>query len=337
MTADSTPAGAKASFSADDFARALEQEQYDYTFQRGRVVRGTPIEHGQKGVYVEIGGKSPGFVPLAEISIDPTDDVASILPLGEECEFAIIRDQDASGQVVLSRRQLTIQQAWERVQEQEAQGAVVPLRVTGVNRGGVTGTVEGLRAFVPRSHLLEKNDLDSLVGRSLTATFLEVDPERRKLVLSEREAARAATLQQMVVGALLDGTIANIQPYGAFVEVNGVTGLLHIKQISQASVPDLKALFKIGQPIKVVVLDIDEFRNRISLATKMLESYPGELLTHWEAVMANAEERLAAANQAKQEQSGTQAGSTKAAPEQAEPQREPVAAEETEPETQAES
>jgi len=295
MISDPTARGAQASFSADDFARALEQEQYDYTFQRGNTVRGKPIEYVQKGVYVEIGGKSPAFVPASEVSAAPTSDFASVLPLGEEFEFAVIRDQDADGQIVLSRRQLAIQQAWKHAQEQQAQGKAVQVQVTGVNRGGVTCTLEGLRGFVPRSHLLEKDDLDSLVGQSLTVTFLEVDRERKKLVLSQREAARAQAMQQIATGALLDGKVASIQPYGVFVDINGIAGLLHIKQISQASVPDLKTLFKIGQPIRVVVLEVDEHRNRISLATKVLESYPGELLEKWDAVMASAAERLASA------------------------------------------
>ncbi|NJO20937.1 MAG: 30S ribosomal protein S1, partial [Spirulinaceae cyanobacterium RM2_2_10] len=320
MNSDSTARGAKASFSADDFARALEQEQYDYTFQRGGTVRGTPIEYGQKGVYVEIGGKSPGFVPASEVSVAPTSDFASVLPIGEECEFAIIRDQDAEGQIVLSRRQFAIQQAWQQVKDWQAEGTVVPVRVTGINRGGITGTVEGLRAFIPRSHLLQKDDLEALVGQSLAATFLEVDPERRRLVLSQREAARAQALQAIATGDLASGTVASIQPYGVFVDINGVTGLLHIKQISQKSVPDLKAVFKIGQPIKVVVLDVDESRNRISLTTKSLESYPGELLEKWDLVMANAEMRLEAANQpavtagAAPEAAATLAETTAAAP-----------------------
>lgn len=306
MTSDSKAPGAPASFSADDFARALEQEQYDYTFQRGNTVRGRPIEYGQKGVYVEIGGKSPAFVPAAEVSAAPTSDFASALPIGEEFEFAIIRDQDAEGQIVLSRRQFAIQQAWQRVQEQQAQGQVVEVQVTGVNRGGVTCTLEGLRAFIPRSHLLEKDDLEALVGESLTATFLEVDLERTKLVLSQREAARAQAMQQMVVGALVSGKVASIQPYGIFVDIDGITGLLHIKQISQVGLRDLKTIFKIGQPIKVVVLEIDEYRNRISLATKMLESYPGEILEKLEVIMANAEERLAEA-EARQQAAAKQA------------------------------
>ncbi len=285
----------------DDFAQALEQESYRFDFERGKVVKGTIIEYTTDGAFVEIGGKAAGFIPLDEIALTRVPDIAAALPQGEALEFLIIRDQDADGQVILSRRQLAIQQAWDELVELQETGKTVQMRVTGSNRGGLMGEVNGLRAFIPRSHLMEaeKQSLgngtaDELVGQTLTVTCLEVSPDRRKLVLSQREAARTAAMRTVEPGALVMGTVVNIQPYGAFVDIGGLTGLLHVKQISRNTIQAPSTVLTIGQTIKVVVLDIDEQKNRLSFATKSLESYPGEILEKFEAVMANAEERHAA-------------------------------------------
>jgi small subunit ribosomal protein S1 len=168
----------------------------------------------------------------------------------------------------------------------------VQLRVTGVKTGGVTGEVEGLKGFIPRSHLIEKNDLDSLIGQLLTATFIQIDQENNKLVLSQREIARANAISQLAVGKLLSGTVVKLQPYGVFVDCGGVTGLLHAKQVTGASFNSPMTFFKVGQAIKVVVAEIDEYKNRISLSTKILEAHPGEILENFAEVMETAAERL---------------------------------------------
>lgn len=277
------------SFSLDDFAKALDQ--HDYQFAKGQIVRGTVFEHTSEGAYVDIGGKSPGFVPLREASVKSGVSLAESLPLREEKDFLIVSGQNEEGQVTLSRRQLELKKAWDSVSEIAQSGKSVQMRVTGVNKGGVTGEVEGLRGFIPRSHLIEKEDLESLVGQLLTATFLEVDPDNKKLVLSQRQAARAAAIRKLETGALMEGKVVKIQPYGVFVDLDGVTGLLHIKQVSGSPIDSLTTLFKIGQEIKVVILEIDEYKNRVSLSTKVLESYPGEILEKLDEVMERSAER----------------------------------------------
>lgn len=276
------------SFSLDDFAKALEQ--HDYQFAKGQIIRGKIFEYSSDGAYIDIGGKSPGFVPNLEASLQRDTALAECLPLQEEMEFLIVSEQNADGQVTLSRRQLVIQKAWDDIAEIVESGKSVQMRVTGTNKGGVIGEVEGLRGFIPRSHLIEKENLDSLIGQSLTATFLEVDRDNNKLVLSQRQAARAAAISKLATGALMEGKVVKMQPYGVFVDLNGVTGLLHIKQVSGLPVA-LTTIFQIGQNIKVMIVDIDEYKNRISLSTKVLEAYPGEMLEKMDEVMANADER----------------------------------------------
>lgn len=280
-------------FSTEDFAKALEQ--HDYQFQKGSVVRGTVYSHDSNGASIDIGGKSAAFLPLAEVSVRSVaeSELPEVLPIGETRDVLIIRDQDEDGQVVVSIRQLELRKVWQRLSEMQAENQTIQVRVTGTNKGGVTVNAEGLRGFIPRSHLTEREKLDTLVGAVLTASFLEVDRDRNRVVLSQRQAAQTQTLSQLELGQLIEGTIVNLKPYGAFVEFGGTTGLLHINQISQAYIRSLPDMLTVGQPIKAVVVDIDEFKGRISLSTKVLEQHSGEILENWDAIMTEAETRAA--------------------------------------------
>jgi small subunit ribosomal protein S1 len=290
MNSDTASSQKAQSFSMDDFAQALEK--YDYEFAKGQIVKGIVTQYDTNGAYVDIGGKSPGFLPLSEAALERVDNLTNVLPLNEELEFAIIKGQDADGQVTLSRRQLQIQAAWETIAEIAESGKSAQMRVTGVNKGGIMGEVEGLRGFIPRSHLQQRDNLESLVGQLLTATFLEVNPEQRKLVLSQRDAMKAAAMTKLTEGSLVTGTIVNLKPYGAFIDLGGVTGLLHIKEVSGTHIESLNNVFKPGQQIKVLISQVDEYKNRLSLSTKVFEEYPGELLEKFDEVMSTAAERL---------------------------------------------
>ncbi|GAB4368985.1 MAG: 30S ribosomal protein S1 [Elainellaceae cyanobacterium] len=277
------------SFSAEDFAKALEQ--HDYQFQRGQVVRGKVASHDSEGVYIDIGGKAAAFLPQDEASLQRVANLAELLPIGEEREFLIIREQDVDGQVTLSVRQLEIRQVWEHLAELQENNETVQARVSGVNKGGVTVDVQGIRGFIPRSHLVDRDQLDSLIGRGLTVSLLEIDPSRRRLVLSERLATQAASIRQLEAGQLVEGKISGIKPFGLFVAFDGATGLLHINQISKNYISSLESVFEVGQPIKALIIDVDESKRRVSLSTKVLENYPGEMLEKMADVMTEAEMR----------------------------------------------
>lgn len=279
----------KSSFSMDDFAKALEQ--HDYQFQKGQVVRGKVETHESDGAYVDIGGKSLAFLPVDEASLRRVTDLSIVLPLQEERDFLIIREQDADGQVTLSVRQMEIKQAWDNLSDMQEASQTVQARVTGVNKGGVTVEVQGLRGFIPRSHLVERDNLESLVGEKLTATFLEVSADTNKLVLSQRDATRSVAITQLEIGQLVEGKITGVKPFGVFVDLDGITGLLHIKQVSQTYIESLASLFQVGQVIKALIVDIDEGKGRVSLSTRVLENHPGEVLENMAEVMESAESR----------------------------------------------
>ena len=278
-------------FSAEDFAKALEA--HDYDFQVGSTVRGTVISFASDGATVDIGGKSAAFLPIREAAVRAVTSLEGVLEPGAEYSFQVIRDQDADGQVLLSIRKLQLKRLWDKLAQQADEGAVLDVKVTGYNKGGVTVDVEGLRGFVPRSHLGRTyENLEDAVGQRLTVGFLEVNPGANKLVMSARVAARSQVMSTLELGQLIEGTVASLKPFGAFVEFDGISGLLHIKQISKNYVESLPAVLKVGQPVKAVVVGLDPDRNRISLSTKVLEKYPGELLKEPEAVFADAENRL---------------------------------------------
>ena len=273
----------------DDFAKALEQHNYE--FQKGQVVRGKVFEYDSNGAYVDIGGKSSAFLPIEEAALRTVTDLSEVVPLDEERDFLIIREQDADGQVTLSLRQLQIQQAWEDLIELQETGKVLQVRVSGANKGGVTVDVQGMRGFIPRSHLVERDNIESLIGQSLSVNFLEVDREREKLVLSQRMATQSNAFRDLQIGQLVEGKVSSIKPFGVFVDLEGVSGLLHIKQVSQKYIDNLGKLFAPGQPLKALVVDLDEARGRISLSTRVLENYPGEMVDKMADVMDTAEER----------------------------------------------
>ncbi|MDB9465346.1 S1 RNA-binding domain-containing protein [Dolichospermum circinale] len=280
---------ANSSFSMDDFAKALEK--HDYQFQKGQIVRGKVFQIDHDGAYVDIGGKSSAFLPQDEASLRAVTDLSEVLPMNEELEFLIIQDQDAEGQVTISRKQLEVRQIWDKLLEMQENSQTVQVRVTGINKGGVTVDLLGVRGFIPRSHISERNHLEALKGQSLTVGFLEINRETKKLVLSQRLAARSSNFSLLELGQLVEGKITGIKPFGVFVDLNGVSALLHIKQVSQKFIESLEKVFQIGQIIKAVIIDLDEGKGRIAISTRVLENFPGEVVENFAEVMNSAEAR----------------------------------------------
>jgi small subunit ribosomal protein S1 len=280
---------ADSSFTMDDFAKALEE--HDYQFQKGQTVHGKVFQIDHDGAYVDIGGKASAFLPRDEASLRTVTDLSEILPLQEKLEFIIIREQDAEGQVTLSRRQLEIRHIWQKLIQMQEAGQTVQAKVTGVNKGGVNVEVFGLRGFIPRSHLSERDNLESLKGQTLTTSFLEIDPNTKRMVLSQRLASRSANFSMLEVGQLVEGKVTGIKAFGVFVELEGVSALLHIKQVTQKFIDNLEKVFQVGQQIKAVIIDIDEGKGRVAISTRVLENFPGEILENMEEVMTSAEAR----------------------------------------------
>ena len=276
-------------FDEDAFLAALDANEPVGT--TGEVVTGTVIGMESDGVYVDIGGKAPGFMPKSECGLGVITNLKERFPKGLELEVLVTREQNADGMVTISCRALALRKSWDKVRQLAKDGKVVQVKVTGFNRGGVTCDLEGLRGFIPRSQLQEGENHESLVGKTLGVAFLEVNSETRKLVLSEKRAATAARFSELEVGQLVEGQVAAIKPYGLFIDLGGVSGLLHQSVITGGSLRSLREVFGQGDTVRALITELDPGRGRIALNTALLEGQPGELLVHKDTVMAEAADR----------------------------------------------
>ena len=225
-------------FDEEAFLAALdENEPIGAT---GDVVTGKVIEHESDGIYVDIGGKAPGFMPKNECGLGVITDLKNRFPKGLEVQVLVTREQNADGMVTVSCRALALRQAWDKVRQLEKEGKVVQVKITGFNRGGCTCDLEGLRGFIPRSQLNEGENHEALVGKTVGVAFLEVNPDTRKLVLSEKKAAMAAFFADLEVGQLVSGLVTSVKPYGFFVDLGGVSGLLHHSCITGGTMRELR-------------------------------------------------------------------------------------------------
>ena len=276
-------------FDADAFLAALDEQEFVGT--TGEVATGTVVGIESDGVYVDIGGKAPGFMPKKECGLGVITNLKERFPRGTQVEVLVTREQNADGMVTVSARALALRHSWEKVRALEKEGKVVQVKVNGFNRGGVTCDLEGLRGFIPRSQLQEGENHEALVGKTLGAAFLEVNPDTRKLVLSEKKAATAALFQNLEVGQLVEGQVAAVKPYGLFIDLGGISGLLHQSAITGGQLRDLREVFDQGDRVKAIVTELDPGRGRIALNTALLEGPPGELLVERDKVMAEAVDR----------------------------------------------
>ena len=287
-------------FDEDAFLAALDENEPVGT--TGEVVKGKVIGLESDGVYVDIGGKAPGFMPKSEAGLGVITNFRERFPKGLEVEVLVTREQNADGMVTISCRALALRKSWDKVKEMEKQGLVVQVIVNGFNRGGVTCDLEGLRGFIPRSQLQNGENHQELVGKTLGVAFLEVNSETRKLVLSEKRAALAARFQELKVGELVEGQVAAVKPYGLFIDLGGVSGLLHQSVITNGSLRSIREVFDQGDRVKAMITELDPGRGRIGLNTALLEGPPGELLVERDKVMAEAEDRAARAKGVLQQQ-----------------------------------
>jgi small subunit ribosomal protein S1 len=286
-----TPEEAKTGFSYDEFANAMSD--FDYNFKDGDRCVGRVYQYEPNGALVDIGAKASAYCPLPEMSMHRLDKPEDALDIGEDREFQIISNEDQNGQLRVSIRRLEFTLAWERVTQLQAEDVTVFAEVVQVNRGGCLVLVEGLRAFLPGSHMAMRNPREDMVGVELPLKFLEVDAAKNRLVVSHRRAMVERQITALVTGQIIQGVVRGVKPYGAFIDLNGVSGLLHISQISHDHISDISAVLKEGTEIKCMVLQQDKEKGRISLSTKTLEPEPGDFIRDPQMVFDRADEMCA--------------------------------------------
>lgn len=264
----------------------------DYSFNRNDVVSGTVVQYDKGGCIVDIGAKASAFLPLQEASLiqEQGSSIESLIDLDQERNFQIISDEDENGQLLVSVRRIQYREAWEKVVAKQATDEAFDAECVSVNRGGAIFLVEGLRAFLPGSHLTGRLPDEDLIGQTLPLKFLEVNEEDNKLVVSNRRAVVEAQMEDLSRGDVIDGIVKALKPYGAFVEVGGMSGLLHISQISMDRINDLERVLQPGQKIKCMIIDHDKANGRIALSTKTLEPEPGDMIKDPQRVYDQADE-----------------------------------------------
>lgn len=276
-------------FDEDQFLAALnDNEPIGLT---GETIRGKIIALESDGIYIDIGGKAPGYMPKKECGLGVITNFKEKFPIGLEMEVLVIKEQNADGMVTVSSRALILRKSWDKVSKISRSGELIDVLANGFNRGGLTCDVEGLRGFIPRSQLEDGANYQSLVNKTLKVAFLEVNPESKKLVLSEKKATLLQKYETLKLGQLIEGKVLAVKPYGFFIDLGGASGLLHQSSVTKGNIRDLREVFVEGEFVKAIITEIDREKGRIGLDTALLENSPGELLIEKEKVMDEANER----------------------------------------------
>jgi small subunit ribosomal protein S1 len=258
---------------------------YEATFPEiteGEVVHGTVVRVDKDEVLVDIGYKSEGVIPAAELSIrrsiNPDDEVG----VGDEIDALVLTKEDSEGRLILSKKRARFELAWKEIERKSESGEPITGRVIEVVKGGLILDL-GVRGFLPASlvDIRRVQDLDEFLGQELRCKVIELNRSRNNVVLSrravledERKEMRQAILDRLSPGDVVDGTISNIVDFGAFVDLAGMDGLIHISELSWGHVNHPSEVLEIGQEVNVKVLDIDRERQRISLGLKQTQSDP---------------------------------------------------------------
>ena len=255
-------------------------------FDEGDLVDGTVVKLEHDEVLVDIGFKSEGVIPARELSIRKDADPSDIVSLGDKIEALVLQKEDKDGRLILSKKRAEYERAWISVEEKFKAGEVVTGEVIEVVKGGLILDI-GLRGFLPASlvDLRRVKDLDAYLGTEIEARVIEMDRNRNNVVLSRRvvlEEARKAERQEILSklkpGMRLKGTVSSIVDFGAFVDLGGIDGLVHISELSWNHVNHPSEVVKVGQEVEVQVLDVDLNRERISLGLKQTTEDPWRTL-----------------------------------------------------------
>ena len=253
---------------------------YDYSFQKGDLVKGIVCSYDSAGVIVDIGAKTAAYVPVKEAVVDKTVAIEETLKKNQEYEFLIIREEDEDGRFMLSYKKVAMAYSWRELEQLKADDAVVEGIIVSVVKGGVLVEVKGVRGFVPSSHLKLKST-ENAVGEKLELKILTMDIQQGNFILSNRkvytedkEDNKKDIFENVEIGQIVKGEVVRITDFGAFIDIGGVDALLPLSQISWRWVDHPSDILKVGDVVNVEVIVVDHDKQRISLSLKNLEKDP---------------------------------------------------------------
>lgn len=272
-----------------DLDREYDQQEYQElldlysgtmkTLEEGEIVKGKILEISDKDMVVDIGFKSEGILPLSEFP-DPSQ-----VKVGDEVEVYLETIEDQDGQLVLSKRKADFLRVWDRVKEAYEKGQTIEGKIVRRIKGGMVVDLYGVDAFLPGSQIALKQvpNFDELVGQTLAFKIVKLNKPRRNIVVSrriileeERETQRSKILSEIAVGQVREGVVKNIIDFGAFIDLGGVDGLLHITDMSWGRINHPTDVLNVGDKLLVKITDVDKNTGRVSLGLKQLTPYPWE-------------------------------------------------------------
>lgn len=267
-------------------------------FREGDKVTGTVVSVEEEEVILDLNSFSQGVIPAGEYSDDPSFHAMDEIRTGDTLTAVVLDSDDGQGRVLLSLKEARVDEAWQKMKEAMEERRIFTVKVLTSVNAGVVAFLEGLRGFIPASQLALEyvEDVDSFVGETLDVIVITADPEKNKLVLSAKEVAKEKAakehekkLNALQKGFVTEGVIDRIESYGCFVNIgDGLTGLVHISQICNKFLKSPNEVVKLGQTVKVKVLDVEEGKIRLSM--KAVEDIAPEVEEEKESIEYHDEE-----------------------------------------------
>ena len=263
----------------DDYAQELEASFKK--INEGDILTGTVIGVTETEITLDFGYYTDGLIRLEDASDDPSFSLKDRIQVGQTLSATVIRRDDGAGHILLSMKEAAAVMAWDRLRELLNSHENITVKISGVTKGGAIAYVEGIRGFIPASKLslgyVEEDDLPNWLNKTIEVRVITADEAEKRLVMSAKdilreaaEAERAKKISNVEVGLVTEGTVETIKPYGAFIDLgNGLSGLVHISQISQQRIKHPSVVLKEGQKVKVKVIGVKD--GKLSLSMKALE------------------------------------------------------------------
>ncbi len=263
--------------SMDDYKDLLEASYRQ--IHVGDVMKGTVVSADETGVLLDLNYYAPGRIPAEEMSNDPHFSIVEDVQIGDVLEATVTKRDDGSGTILLSRKQADDLLSWDRLVKLRDEKTVITAKIGEVVKAGAILYVEGVRGFIPASRLALEyvEDTSAYLGKTVSVQVLEVDKASSRLILSAKELLQEKAIEEknariakLTAGNIVEGTVESIKDYGAFVDIgDGISGLLHISQISSQRVKNVRAVLKEGQKVRVLITKVQD--GRVSLSMKALE------------------------------------------------------------------
>src|SRR6187397_2022456 len=275
-----TTSAAQPDLTPDELIAALEASFRD--FKDGDIVEGEVVKIDRDEVLLDIGYKTEGVIPSRELSIKHDVDPNEVVKVGDEVEALVLQKEDKEGRLILSKKRAQYERAWGTIEKIKDEDGIVTGTVIEVVNGGLILDI-GLRGFLPASlvEMRRMRDLQPYVGKELEAKIIELDKNRNNVVLSRRSwleqtqsEVRSTFLQTLQKGQVRKGVVSSIVNFGAFVDLGGVDGLVHVSELSWKHIDHPSEVVEVGQEVTVEVLDVDMDRERVSLSLKATQEDP---------------------------------------------------------------